>query len=143
MSEVRQFVHRPSGTLCRYVREILWVRSHHSRIQVLLTLVLRQLGEASLHNQNLPSTIVSGLQKRTRTVEHAPGSSLIIVRFTEVKRPGHIRLWDTGKPLTEIVFAAGYCDQPHMMRDSQLFTGTSPEQFFHTASPRDLPTFYK
>jgi AraC-like DNA-binding protein len=264
MSDVRQFVHRPASALRRYVREILWVRSEHSRVQVLLpettlTLLLRQSGQASLHNQNLPDTIVSGLQKRTRIVDHAPGSSLIIVRFTEVGAPAilhdrvdllynrtvplddllprqeidqiqsvladtpairqqilsverfltgrirpqnpispqieaaaqmirnthgrfsiaaiarhaamsqsalerhfraavgatpkklsrlarlqHVcRLWDTGKPLTEIAFEAGYCDQPHMVRDFRLFTGTSPEQFFQNASPRNLPTFYK
>jgi len=264
MSDVRQFVHRPAGALRRHVREILWVHSEHSRVQLLLpettlTLVLRQSGAASLQNHNLPDTIVSGLQKRTRMVEHAPGSSLIIVRFTEVGAPAilhdrvdllynrtaplddllprqdidriqsiladtpdmrqqilpverflldrirsqnpispqieaaarmirnshgrfsiaaiarhaamsqsalerhfraavgatpkklsrlarlqHVcRLWDTGKTLTEIAFEAGYCDQPHMVRDFRLFTGTSPEQFFHSASPRNLPTFYK
>jgi AraC-like DNA-binding protein len=264
MSDVRQFVHRPTGILRRYVREILWVRSEHSRIQVLLpettlTLVLRQSGAALLHNENLPNTVVSGLQERTRMVEHTAGSSLIIVRFTEVGAPAilhervdllydqtiplhavlptreidsiqsalagtreirqqvlpierfltgriraqneispqieaaaqmirnsggrasiaavarhaamsqsslerhfraavgatpkkvsrlarlhHVcRLWDAGKPLTEIAFEAGYCDQPHMVRDFRLFTGTSPEEFFLNASPRNLPTFYK
>ncbi|MEA2262271.1 MAG: hypothetical protein QOJ51_5096, partial [Acidobacteriaceae bacterium] len=33
---MRQFVHRPGDTLRRYVREILWVNSEHSRVQVLL-----------------------------------------------------------------------------------------------------------
>jgi AraC-like DNA-binding protein len=264
MSDVRQFVHQPAAALRRYVREILWVRSEHSRIQLLLpettlTLVLRQSGAASLHNENLPNTIVSGLQKRTRMVEHTPGSSMVIVRFTEVGAPAilhdradllynqtvplddvlprrqidyiqsvladtreisqqiqpverflarrirvhneispqieaaaemirnsqgrasikaiarhaamsqstlerhfraavgatpkklsrlarlqHVcRLWDTGKTLTEIAFAAGYCDQPHMVRDFRLFTGASPEEFFLSAHPRNLPTFYK
>ena len=92
MSEVRQFVHRPTGTLRRYVREILWVRSELPRVQVLLpettlTLVLRQAGAASLDNENLPCAIVSGLQQRIRMVEHAVGSSLVIVRFTEVGAP--------------------------------------------------------
>ncbi|MDT7813492.1 MAG: hypothetical protein QOJ42_3408 [Acidobacteriaceae bacterium] len=264
MSDVRQFAHRPGGTLRRYVREILWVSSEHSRVQLLLpettlTLVFRQFGTASLHNESLPNTIVSGLQKRTRVVEHAPGSSLIIVRFTEVGAPAilhdrvdllynqtvplddllprqeidHIqsilantceisqqippverfltdrirardaispqieaaaamirnsqgrvsitaiarhaamsqstlerhfraavgatpkklsrlarlqhvcRLWDTGQTLTEIAYEAGYCDQPHMVRDFRLFTGASPEEFFQSAHPRNLPTFYK
>jgi AraC-like DNA-binding protein len=92
MSEVRQFVHRPTGTLRRYVREILWVRSDRPRVQLLLpettlTLVLRQAGAASLDKENLPCAIVSGLQQRTRMVEHAAGSSLVIVRFTEVGAP--------------------------------------------------------
>jgi AraC-like DNA-binding protein len=266
MSGVRQFVHRPAGFLRRYVREILWVRSEHPRLQTLLpettlTLVLRQSGRASLLSEDLPCTIVSGLQQRTRVVEHAAHSSLIIVRFTEVGAPAvlqdrvdllynrtlpledvlprqpieriqniladersiqrqfamverfllsriqphhrfaispqieaavelirrtegrasvaaiarhaamsqsslerhfraavgatpktlsrvarlqHIcRLWDDGKSLTEIAFAAGYSDQPHMVHDFRLFTGASPEAFFRQASPRNLPTFYK
>ena len=52
-----------------------------------LTLVLRQAGAASLDNENLPCAIVSGLQPRTRMVEHAARSSLVIVRFTEVGAP--------------------------------------------------------
>jgi AraC-like DNA-binding protein len=264
MSDVRQFVHRPSPALRRYVREILWVRSNHSRVQLLLpettlTLVLRQSGAASLHNQTLPQTIVSGLQRQTRKIDHAPNSSMVIVRFTEIGAPAilhdradllynrtlpledvlprqeiddiqntladtreidqqilsvehfltsrirtqdavspqieaaaemirhshgrasiraiarhaamslsalerqfrasvgatpkklsrlarlqHVcRLWDAGKSLTEIAFAAGYSDQPHMVRDFRLFTGASPEEFFRSASPRNLPTFYK
>jgi AraC-like DNA-binding protein len=264
MSEVLQFVHRPAAALRRYVREILWVRSEHSRVQLLLpettlTIVLRQSGAASLDHQSLPNTIVSGLQKRTRMVEHAPGSSMVVVRFTEVGAPAilhdradllynqtvplddvlprqqidHIqsvladtrevsrqiqsverflasrireqneispqieaaaamirtshgrasiraiarhaamsqsalerhfraavgatpkklsrlarlqqvcRLWDTGKSLTDIAYEAGYCDQPHMVRDFRLFTGISPEEFFLRAYPRNLPTFYK
>jgi AraC-like DNA-binding protein len=89
MNDVRQFVHRPAPPLRRYVREILWVSSDHSRAQLLLpettlTLVLRQSGAAALHNQTLPNTILSGLQNRTRLVEHAPNSSMVIVRFTEI-----------------------------------------------------------
>jgi AraC-like DNA-binding protein len=266
MSGVRQFVHRPSGTLRRYVREILWVSSEQPRLQMLLpettlTLVLRQSGRASLHNEALPCTIVSGLQQRIRVVEHAAYSCLIIVRFTEVGAPAilhdradllynrtlpledvlphqpiehiqnvladedsiqrqfaaverflssriqsqngtalspqieaavdlirrsegrasvaaiarhvamsqsalerhfraavgatpktvsrlarlhHIcRLWDAGKTLTEIAFAAGYSDQPHMVHDFRLFTGASPEAFFRQATPHNLPSFYK
>ena len=53
------------------------------------------------------------------------------------------RLWDSGKNLTTIAFEAGYTDQPHMVRDFQLFTGMSPLQYFLASSPRNLPTFYK
>jgi AraC-like DNA-binding protein len=264
MTEVHHFVYQPQGFLRRYVREILWVRSEHARVQFLLpetalTLVLRQSGTASLQNQDLPGAIVSGLQERVRVVEHRPNSSLVIVRFTEVgaspilhdradlfynqtaalddvlpkqeiddvqnvlantgdmrqqilsverflvsrirgldpispqiesavqmirvsegrssiaalarhvamsqsslerhfraqvgatpkrhsrlARLQHIcRLWENGKNLTEIAFEAGYSDQPHMVHDFRLFTGTSPENFFRQASPRNLPTFYK
>ena len=269
MSEARHLVHTPAATLARYVREILYVRSERPRMQMLLpettlTLVLRQSGRASLANQALPDAILSGLQPRTRLVEHAAHSSLIIVRFTEVgasailhdrvdhlynqtvplanllprqqiddiqnvlagtrsvhgkflavesfltsrlqrqngtfprpispqieaavnlirnsqgrasiaaiarhaamsqstlerhfriavgatpktfsrlARLQHIfRLWDAGKNLTDIAFAAGYCDQPHLVHDFRLFTGASPEEFFRRATPRNLPTFYK
>jgi AraC-like DNA-binding protein len=264
VTDVRHFVYQPDGPLRRYVREILWVRSERARVQVLLpettlTLVLRQSGMASLQNQSLPNAIVSGLQERTRMVEHAAGSSLVIVRFTEVDAPPilhdrvdllynqtvalddllprqeiervqntladtgdvrqhvlsverfltsqiraqnsispqvesaaqmirisegrsliaaiarraamsqsamerhfraavgttpkrlsrlarlqHVcRLWDSGKKFTEIAFEAGYSDQPHMVHDFRLFTGRSPEDFFRSASPRNLPTFYK
>ena len=269
MSDVRVFVHQPSGPLRRYVYEVLWVSSRLPRLQVLLpetilTLVLRQSGAASLRREALPNAIVSGLQQETRPVEHAAGSSLIIVRFTEIGAPvvlhdradllfnqtlsldsilprneiesvqnrlaehpdrrkqvvavesflnnrirqekrsasdvvlrqieaavrmirnsngcssisaiarhvamsqsalerhfraavgttpkmlsrlarlQHVcRLWDNGRSLTEISFEAGYTDQPHMVRDFRLFTGTSPEQFFLHTLPRNLPIFYK
>lgn len=246
------------------MREILWVRSNHPRLQVLLpettlTLVLRQSGVASLNEKDLPSAVVSGLQQRTRLVGHGAGSSVVIVRFTEVgasamlhdrvdllydqtvpldavlprqridaiqnvladgreigqqisamerfladqipsrsevsrqieaaarlirssdgrasvaaiarytamsqsalerqfraavgaspkklsrlARLQHVcRLWDAGMGLTRIAFEAGYSDQPHMVHDFQLFTGTSPQEFFRSSSPRNLPTFYK
>src|SRR6266702_2223881 len=268
MRDVRHFVHQPVEFLRRYVREILWVRSNRPRTQILLpetglTMVLRQSGSASLLGETLPAAVVSGLQKRIRRVEHAAGSSLVIVRLTEIGGPvilhdradflynrtvpldavipGRIvedvqnaladirelqqqiaaverflavriyahnashqnvspqieqavrmiraehgrhsiatiaqrsamslsvlerqfraavgaspksfsrlarlqhvcRLWDSGKRLTEIAFEAGYSEQPHMVRDFQLFTGTSPELFFSSPTPRNLPTFYK
>ena len=52
-------------------------------------------------------------------------------------------LWDSGKDLTTIAFEAGYTDQPHLVRDFQLFTGMAPRQFFSANSPRNLPNFYK
>jgi AraC-like DNA-binding protein len=269
MGPVRHFVHQPRGPLLRYVREILWVHSEDRRVQILLpettlTLVLRQSGSVSLRGETLPGAVVSGLQQRTRRVEHAAGSSLVIVRFTEVGAPAilhdradllynrtaplidllprqeiddvqnvladigeirrqvsavenflsnqisaqrgitrqnispkieaavqmirnsngrssiraiarrlamsqsalerhfraavgttpknlsrlarlqHVcRLRDIGKSLTEIAFEAGYSDQPHLVRDFRLFTDTSPEEFFRSTSPRNLPTFYK
>jgi AraC-like DNA-binding protein len=264
MSVISHWIHKPKGPLERYVREILWVRSGSARKQVLLpettlTLAFRQSGSVRLRNQVLPTATVSGLQQRSRTVEHEAGSSLIIVRFTELGAPAilhdradllynqtasldallpqreiarlhnkladgpevarqvlavedflsnqlqgrneispqieaaaamirssegrssvaaiarrvgmsqsalerrfraavgaspkmlsrlvrlqHVcRLWDARKSLTEIAFEAGYCDQPHLVRDFRLFTGTPPEEFFRSVSPRNLPTFYK
>jgi AraC-like DNA-binding protein len=95
------------------VREILWIRSDHPRLQVLLpettlTVVLRQSGGASLHSEALPKAIVSGLQQRTRVVEHAAHSSLIVVRFTEVGAPAvlHDRvdlLYNRTLPLDDVL----------------------------------------
>jgi AraC-like DNA-binding protein len=89
MGELRQFVHRPIGALQPYVREIMWVGSERPRQQMLLpetrlTLVLRQSGAASMRNQVLPKAVVSGVQHQPRVIEHSRGSSLIIVRFTEI-----------------------------------------------------------
>lgn len=65
-------------------------------------------------------------------------------RLSRLARLQHVcRLWDSGKSLTEIAFQAGYCDQPHMVHDFRLFTGTSPEEFFRRVHPRNLPIFYK
>ena len=264
MSDIRQYVHRPAGLLRRYVREILWISSDAPRVQTLLpettlTLAFRQSGSVSLHDEPLPCSVVSGLQQKTRVVEHSASSSLVVVRFTEIGAPailnespdhlynqtsaldsllprseiellqsalhdgrtvkeqiGHVeqflikhlrprnrtspqieaavqiirrsngrssvraisrhvamsqsslerhfraavgtspkqlsrlvrlqhicRLWHAGKSLTEIAFAAGYTDQPHMIRDFQLFTGTSPERFFRASFPQTLLSFYK
>lgn len=65
-------------------------------------------------------------------------------RFSRLARLQHVcRLWDSGKHLTEIAFEAGFCDQPHMVHDFRLFTGTSPEEFFRSSHPRNLPIFHK
>jgi len=97
MNEVRHFVHKPGGILRRYVREILWVRRAStgtgSTAGDHITLVLRQSGSASLPQivaQGDSSSAVSpACNQRTRMVEHAAGSSVVIVRFTEVGAPGH------------------------------------------------------
>lgn len=247
-----------------FVNEMIWVSSEDARAQTLLpettlTLVLRQSGAVSLNGETLPGAVVSGLQERTRSVQHGTKSSIVVVRFTEIGAPAilhdradilfaktasldtlipaqsvdrvqhqlanahtigeqvtvvegflskriqprngvtgqiaaaakmiresggttpiveiarrvamsqsalerHFRmatgatpkmysrlarlqrvcwLWDSGKDLTTIAFEAGYTDQPHLVRDFQLFTGMAPRQFFQTNSPRNLPSFYK
>jgi AraC-like DNA-binding protein len=88
MNEVDHFVHQPGGALRRFVREIIWVRSDQPRSQILLpettlTLAMRQSGSALLEETLLPSALVSGLQQRSRVVQHTAGSSVVIVRFTE------------------------------------------------------------
>jgi hypothetical protein len=89
MSDVGHFVYQPAEWLRRYVREILWVRSAQPRAQILLpetalTMVLRQSGSASLLKEPLPAAVISGLQFRSRMVEHAVNSSIVVVRFTEI-----------------------------------------------------------
>jgi AraC-like DNA-binding protein len=82
---------------------------------------------------------VSALERQFRAaVGTSPKSFSRLARLQYV-----CALWDIGKSLTEIAFEAGYSDQPHMVRDFRLFTGMSPEQFFLSGSPRNLPTFYK
>jgi AraC-like DNA-binding protein len=269
MSEVGQFAYRPQGFLRHYVHEILWIHSKHPRTQILLpetvlTMLFRQSGAASLLEAKLPDKVISGLQQRARLVDHTAGSSLVVVRFTEVGAPAVLRdrvdllfnrtepldavlprqeiedvqsvladsrdkrrqykalegflrsrigpqigsspagispqiqaaarliresagrasvaaiarrvamgqstlerhfraavgatpkmlsrlarlqhvcqLWDTGKSLTEIAFEAGYSDQPHLVHDFRSFTGRSPEEFFLSNTPRNLPISYK
>jgi AraC-like DNA-binding protein len=53
------------------------------------------------------------------------------------------RLWDSGMDLTRIATEAGYFDQPHMVRDFQLFTGCAPLEFLRGRFLRNLPIFYK
>jgi hypothetical protein len=128
MSEMRHFVHQPRGALRRYVREILWVRSARPRAQVLLpettlTLALRQSGSALLHGETLPHAIVSGLQQRTRTVEHAAGSSLVIVRFTEVGAPAILQdrvdlLYNRTVPLDDFLPRQEIDDIQNMLADT-------------------------
>src|SRR6202035_3030291 len=76
--------------------------------ETILTMVLRQSGSASLHNETLPDTLVSGLQQQTRMVAHSPGSSLVIVRFTEVGAPAFLhqpadQLYNRTSPLEAIL----------------------------------------
>jgi len=63
MSQVRHFVRQPEGALRRYVREILWIRSERSRVQVLLpetTLTcVAAVRLALLHDETLPNAVVS------------------------------------------------------------------------------------
>lgn len=51
------------------------------------TLVLRQSGAVSLHGEELPHAVLSGLQERARVVHHSANSSIIVVRFTEIGAP--------------------------------------------------------
>lgn len=53
------------------------------------------------------------------------------------------RLWNNGISLTRIAFEAGYTDQPHLVRDFQLFAGMPPREFFRRSAPQSLPVFYK
>jgi AraC-like DNA-binding protein len=58
-------------------------------------------------------------------------------RFASIVRMRHVlRLRRTGGNLTEIAYRAGYCDQPHFIKDFKNFTGSAPEIFF-----RQLATF--
>jgi AraC-like DNA-binding protein len=82
---------------------------------------------------------LSGLERQFRMAIGATPKM-----FSRIARLHRVcSLWDSGRNLTTIAFEAGYTDQPHMVRDFQLFTGMSPKQFFQANAPRNLPTFYK
>ncbi len=81
----------------------------------------------------------SALERHLRAA--AGAAPKMLSRLARLQRV--CRLWDSGKSLTTIAHEAGYTDQPHLVRDFQLFTGISPQQFFRSNSPRNLPTFYK
>ncbi|HEX3471273.1 MAG TPA: helix-turn-helix domain-containing protein [Silvibacterium sp.] len=128
MSELRLFTHQPLEPLRRYVREMLWVRSEQPRTQILmpetnLTLVLRQSGHASLHQQTLPHAVVSGLQQETRIIRHAAHSLLLIVRFTEAGSPAvlHDRadlLYNRTQALDQVLARAEVEDIQNVLADT-------------------------
>jgi AraC-like DNA-binding protein len=45
-----------------------------------------------------------------------------------------VRLHEAGADLTTIAHAAGYCDQPHFIKDFKRFTGLAPGSFFAHAA---------
>lgn len=82
---------------------------------------------------------LSSLERKFRqTVGASPKMLSRLARLQNI-----CRLWDGKKTLTEIAIEAGYSDQPHMNHDFRFLAGTSPEDFFRSGAPRNLPTFYK
>jgi AraC-like DNA-binding protein len=68
----------------------------------------------------------SALERRfRRAVGTSPRKFASIVRLQHV-----VRLRAAGNDFTTIAFAAGYCDQPHFIKDFKRFTGVAPESFF-------------
>ena len=86
------------------------------------------------------AVIVSALERRFRA---AVGTSP--KGFSRLARLQYAlcALWDTREGPRRWPFEAGYTDQPHMVRDFKLFTGTSPEQFLFERLPPNLATFYE
>lgn len=69
---------------------------------------------------------LSALERRFRkNVGTSPRRFASIVRMRYV-----LRLRKTGENLTETAYRAGYCDQPHFIKDFKNFTGSAPEVFF-------------
>ena len=65
------------------------------------------------------------LEKRfRRSIGASPKQFAKIVRFLRV-----VRGFERGTPLTELAQAAGYFDQPHLVRDFRAVTGEAPERF--------------
>src|SRR5262245_34454434 len=72
----------------------------------------------------------SALERRFRRVVGAsPKKFASIVRLRHV-----LRLRAKGADFTSIAHAAGYCDQPHFIKDFKRFSGLAPESFFQRAS---------
>lgn len=79
----------PAGLLRRYVREILWISSDAPRGSDSDAGDYAYPGFPAdrlrlVQDQALPCSVVSGLQQKTRIVEHSACSSLQVVRFTEI-----------------------------------------------------------
>jgi AraC-like DNA-binding protein len=65
------------------------------------------------------------LEKRfRRAVGASPKQFASIVRFLRV-----VRGFERGRSLTFLAQAAGYYDQPHLVREFRAFTGEAPERF--------------
>jgi AraC-like DNA-binding protein len=68
----------------------------------------------------------SALERRFRRVVGAsPRRFASLVRLKNV-----VRLREAGSDLTAVAHAAGYCDQPHFIKDFKRFTGEPPASFF-------------
>ncbi|WP_224362407.1 AraC family transcriptional regulator [Hyalangium versicolor] len=68
----------------------------------------------------------SALERRfRRQVGASPRKFASLVRLQNV-----LRLREAGADLTTIAHAAGYCDQPHFIRDFKRFAGLAPGPFF-------------
>jgi AraC-like DNA-binding protein len=87
---------------------------------------------------NQQETSHSTLERRFRAeVGVTPKTLSRLARLQNV-----YRLWDTGKPLTEVAYEAGFSDQSHLTHDFKGFTGSAAEIFLSQRVSRNLPTFY-
>jgi AraC-like DNA-binding protein len=72
----------------------------------------------------------SALERRSRQfIGASPKKFASIVRLQHV-----LRLRARGDDFTSIAYQAGYCDQPHFIKDFKRFTGVAPEAFFKRAA---------
>jgi AraC-like DNA-binding protein len=62
----------------------------------------------------------------------APKAMAQVIRFN---RALQLLQAAEGQSLADVVFEAGYYDQPHMNRDFRRFTGGSPSDFLHRSLP--------
>ena len=137
---------KQAAALEQFLIRRIYNRNHISRLDVSPQIEAAARMIRGTHGRHSIATIahhtamsISALERQFRaTVGASPKQLSRLARLHYV-----CGLWDTGRSLTEIAAEAGYTDQSHLVRDFQLFTGTSPTQFFLSASPRNLPTFYK
>ena len=90
----------PSARLRRFVRRFEIIETFSERVHTLLPetsaiACFRLDGVALMHGASsssaLPSAIVSGVQDRTRSVTHLPGSHLLLTVFTEAGAAAFLR----------------------------------------------------
>jgi len=137
--------------LDRLHEQLACAASHEERIRLVEDLLLAHTGEA------LPDPLVaaavemiertrarmrvgelsrriglsqSALERRfRRLVGASPRRFASLIRLRNV-----LRLREAGSDLTTIAHAAGYCDQPHFIKDFKRFTGLPPGSFFAQGS---------
>ncbi|HEV8578933.1 MAG TPA: helix-turn-helix domain-containing protein [Thermoanaerobaculia bacterium] len=136
-----------SAGLDRLHEQLAEAASHEERIRLVEDLLLAQAGDARpdplvaaavglierrqamMRIEELARRIglsQSALERRfRRLVGSSPRKFASLVRLRNV-----VRLREAGGDLTTIAHAAGYCDQPHFIKDFKRFTGLAPGSYF-------------
>ena len=119
----------------RLVEDLLFAHAGDGRPDPLVTaaVALIERTQAMMRIEEIARRIglsQSALERRfRRLVGTSPRRFASLVRLQNV-----VRLRRAGADLTAIAHAAGYCDQPHFIKDFKRFTGLTPGSFFTRAT---------